>query len=95
MSESRTLRMPAQCDLRSVRTLRGEMLAALDREPEVALDCAAVERADMAFVQLVLAAGRSAARRGVTLVLTNRTAGLDAAYRRAGLDPSAPLTPAP
>jgi phospholipid transport system transporter-binding protein len=93
MSEPCTLTMPAQCDVRSVRALRDAMLAALDRASEVTLDCATVERADMAFVQLVLAAGQSAARRGATLVLTNRTAGLDAAYRRAGLDPSEPPTP--
>ena len=95
MSESRTLRMPAQCDLRSVGALKGEILAALDRDAAVTLDCAAIERADVAFVQLVLAAGQSALRRGTTLALTNRTAGLDAAYRRVGLDPSAPPTLAP
>ncbi|MCJ2088599.1 STAS domain-containing protein [Methylobacterium sp. E-005] len=86
--------MPAQCDLRSVQSLRGEMLAALDAGSALTLDCAAVERADMAFLQLVLAAGRSAARRGATLALTNRTGGLDVAFRRAGLDPSAPAMPA-
>jgi len=84
--------MPAQCDLRSVQPLRDKMLAALGGNSPVTLDCAAVERADVAFVQLVLAAGRSAARRGATLALTNRTAGLDVAFRRAGLDPSAPPT---
>jgi two-component system chemotaxis sensor kinase CheA len=70
------------------------MLAALDGAAAVTLDCADVERADMAFVQLVLAAGMSAARRGVSLALTNRTAGLDVAFCRAGLDPSAPPMPA-
>lgn len=88
MSESRTLRMPTQCDLRSVQSLRGEMLAALGGDSTVTLDCAAVERADVAFVQLVLSAGQSAARRGATLALANRTTGLDAAFHRAGLDPA-------
>nr|WP_280140974.1 STAS domain-containing protein [Methylobacterium phyllostachyos] len=85
--------MPAQCDLRSVQQLRDEMLAAFGGDSPVTLDCTAVERADVAFVQLVLAAERSAARRGATLTLTNRTTGLDIAFRRAGLDPSAPPTP--
>lgn len=94
MSEVRTLRMPAHCDLRSVQSLRDEMLAALDDTTAVTLDCGAVERADMAFVQLVLSAGRSAARRGSSLALANRTPGLDVAFHRAGFDPSAPPMPA-
>lgn len=92
MSNSRTLEMPAQCDLRSVRSLQGALLTALDGGSAVTLDCGAVERVDVAFVQLVLAAGRSTLRRGATLVLTKRTACLDASFERAGLDPANPFT---
>ena len=70
------------------------MLAALNGTTAVTLDCGAVERADMAFVQLVLSAGRSAARRGSSLALANRTPGLDVAFHRAGFDPSALPLPA-
>jgi phospholipid transport system transporter-binding protein len=88
MFQATTLTMPAECDLRSVQALRSEILAALDGGLGLTLDCGGVQRVDMAFVQLLLSTRRSAARRGVTVALTNRTASLDAASRRAGLEPS-------
>lgn len=94
MSHSRTLEMPPHCDLRSIRSLQGALLAAFDGDSAVTLDCGGVERADVAFIQLILAAGQTAQRRGATLMLANRTACLDASFERAGLDPSAPFKPA-
>jgi phospholipid transport system transporter-binding protein len=94
MSEHITLEMPEACDLRTVRSIRDDLVAALQRGLSVALDCAAVARTDIAFVQLVVAAGRSAARRGVTVTLAGVTPSLETAFRRAGFDPLAPLTPA-
>lgn len=94
MSEFITLEMPMACDLRAVRPIRDDIRAALQRGLSVTLDCAAVARTDMAFVQLAVAAGRSAARRGATVTLAGVTPSLASALRRAGFDPSAPLTPA-
>lgn len=93
MPEPVTLTMPAACDLRAVRSLQAAMLAALDRGADVTLDCAAVERADVAFVQLVAAAGQSAARRGARLGLANRSAAVATAWARAGVACADPLTP--
>ena len=93
MSDRLIVKMPPDCDLRSARALQGDLLAALDRASDVGLDCAAIERVDITFVQLVAAAARSSARRGAAIDLINLTERVESAFRRAGFTPHAPFLP--
>ncbi|MCJ2091863.1 STAS domain-containing protein [Methylobacterium sp. J-072] len=95
MAEPVTLTMPPDCTLRTAQALQADLLAALDGASGLALDCAAIETVDVTFVQLVVAAARSAAPRGVTLDLINLPDIVAAAFRRAGFAPHAPFETAP
>lgn len=46
--------------IRTIDTARADLLAALSQHPAVQVDCTAVESADVSFIQLLLAARRSA-----------------------------------
>jgi phospholipid transport system transporter-binding protein len=84
MSGPTVLRLPADCTLRAIKPLHADLSAALAGADVVALDCAQVERVDIAFVQLVLAAGRTAGRHGKQLGLASLVAPVETAFRRAG-----------
>ncbi|MCJ2127071.1 STAS domain-containing protein [Methylobacterium sp. J-077] len=91
MAEPVTLTMPPDCTLRTAQALRADLLAALDGASGLALDCAAIETVDVTFVQLVVAAAKSAASRGTNLDLINRPDAVTAAFRRAGIAPQPPF----
>lgn len=68
----------------ALQTLRDALAA----EQSIALDCDGVEEADLAFLQLVLAARKSARHAGKTLGMTAPAAGpLLAALDSAGIRP--------
>lgn len=75
----------------TIREAEGTLLAlrdALAAEQSVTLDCEAVEEADLAFLQLILAARKSARQAGKSLALTAPAAGaLLAALDSAGIRP--------
>lgn len=91
MAEPATLTLPPECTLRTAQALQADLLAALDGAPGLLLDCAAVEKVDVTFVQLVVTAAKSAGARGATLDLTNPPDAVAAAFRRAGFTPHAPF----
>ncbi len=91
MADPVTLTMPADCTLRNALSLQGALLAALDGAAGLVLDCAAIERVDVTFVQLVVAAARSSAGRGIRVDLSNRPDAVETAFRRAGFAPRAPF----
>lgn len=95
MAEHVTLTMPADCTLRTAQALQGDLLAAVEGGSRLVLDCAAIERVDVTFVQLVVAAARTAGRRGLALDLTNLPDTVAAAFRRAGIAPHAPFDATP
>jgi len=95
MAEHLTLTMPADCTLRTAQALQDDVLAAIEGGSRLVLDCAAIERTDITFVQLVAAAARTAGRRGLTLDLTNLPYPVVTAFRRAGIAPHAPFDAAP
>ncbi|RVU21719.1 STAS domain-containing protein [Methylobacterium oryzihabitans] len=85
MSEPRHIALPADCNLRTIRALHGEIAAALAGASDLTLDGAAVERADVTFVQLIAATVRTAERRLVRVSLVAMSEAACAALARAGL----------
>jgi anti-anti-sigma regulatory factor len=61
--------------LRSVGDLQARLLAALAAGDALTVDCTAVEDADIAFVQLLLAARREAVATGKRLLLGGTASG--------------------
>ncbi len=93
MSDQLSVRLSGDCTVRSIRTLHREIAAALETGAEVSLDCSQVERADIAFVQLVLSAAATAARQAKRIDLTEASDVVASAFVRAGLQPRAPFAP--
>ncbi len=94
MSEQLSVRLSGDCTVRSVRTLHREIAAALETSSDLSLDCAQVERADIAFVQLVLSAAATARQQAKRIDLTDASDVVASAFARAGLQPRAPFAPA-
>lgn len=68
----------------SVQT-HADLLAALCEHPDVAVDCSGVTDADLSFVQIMIAAGRSAAASGHAFGLLHEPQGaVRAALERGG-----------
>ncbi|AWB25309.1 STAS domain-containing protein [Methylobacterium currus] len=91
MSDYLPITMPGDCTLRSIRALHGEIAAALASTADLALDCAGVERADIAFVQLVVSAAGTAERRAKRLTLVGASDVVQGAFARAGLTTRPPF----
>lgn len=92
MSEAPALTLAPDCTIRTVRSLQDTLAAALAGAAHLTLDCAAVERADITFVQIVLAADKAARRRGAGVALVNVPPAVASAFRRAAIAlPSAPV----
>ncbi|MET7246953.1 STAS domain-containing protein [Methylobacterium sp. EM32] len=85
MSDTLVITMPGDCTLRAIRTLHGEIAAALAATANLTLDCSKVERADIAFVQLVVAAAGTAERKAKRLALIDAPDLVEGAFARAGL----------
>lgn len=92
MTDQSVLVLPGDCGVRAIRSLHAEVVAALEVATDLRLDCADVAHADVAFVQLVLAAAGTAARQAKTAALANPSQIVLSAFARAGLAP--PLVPA-
>ncbi len=94
MSDTVCIRMSDDCTLRAIRPLHGEITAALASTMDLVLDCADVARADIAFVQLVVSAARTAERQAKRLTLVEVPAIVESAFARAGLAAQAPFAQA-
>ncbi|MFH6787370.1 MULTISPECIES: STAS domain-containing protein [Methylobacterium] len=95
MSDPFTVTLPDDCTVRTIGTLHGEIAAALASTADLALDCAAVARADIAFVQLVVAASATAERQAKRLTLVDAPDIVRSAFARAGLTAQSPFRQAP
>ncbi|MEH3148581.1 MAG: STAS domain-containing protein [Methylobacterium frigidaeris] len=85
MTEPRLLVLPADCSLRTIRSLHGEISSALEDSADLILDGAGIERADVTFVQVVVSTLATAGRRAGQVTLANMPAAVEAAFRRAGV----------
>lgn len=85
-TETATIVLDGDLTVRAASRIQATLTEALAANRHVTLDCRAAERADLAFLQLVLAARKSAAAAGgaLRLVAPDGSAVADAA-RRAGL----------
>lgn len=82
------LRLSEAQTIREIEETTRALRESLDGNEAVLLDCEGIEETDITFLQLVIAARKSAARRGKTLGLTARARGpLLAALDRAGIQP--------
>lgn len=71
--------------VRNIDTARGDLLQALSQNSAIHVDCGTLESADLSFIQLLLAARRSAQSAGKQLLLQPPpAAALHDALRRGG-----------
>ncbi len=71
MSASISVKLSGVASIRNVAQHHGVLLDALNEGGDMSLDLGAAEDVDLAFVQLILAARRSAEARGVSLTLSD------------------------
>lgn len=72
--------------IRTAKALHGELLDALIQHDSIEIDCSAASAADLSFLQLLIAARKSAVQAGKTLLIRDAANGvIDDALRRAGL----------
>ncbi|GJD30270.1 hypothetical protein PMNALOAF_1514 [Methylobacterium adhaesivum] len=87
MSAPTRLKLPADCSIRTIRSLHGEVGEAFAQTGDLTLDCTDVTRVDIAFVQLVVSAAKTATRQAKHLRLANMPAAVEVAFQRAGVAP--------
>ncbi|MGY2052873.1 STAS domain-containing protein [Methylobacterium sp. JK268] len=87
------LALTGPCGLKAAEALRETLIAALAEGGPLDIDGAGVERADIAFVQLLVSAQRTARARGGALRVTNLPDEASAVFLRAGVDPARFSTP--
>ncbi|MGO4171056.1 STAS domain-containing protein [Bosea sp. TAF32] len=80
--------LPRDCSLRTVRHLFDEISSAVQAEAEVEIDCSALSMIDLAGLQLLVSAGRTARAAGKRISLRGPSEILNAALARAGISPA-------
>lgn len=85
MSEQQTLHLSGDCGIRTVRALHAELSAALKTVDVVEINGADVERFDIACVQVIVSAQKTAYRAGRQLRFTDPSDAVRTAFARAGL----------
>jgi len=71
MSESRSIRLSGAGGIRNITQHYEVLSEGINTGADIALDLRDVEEADLAFIQLVVAARRSAEARGLSLTLSH------------------------
>lgn len=94
MSDQLCVKLSGDCSVRAIRALQAEIAAALAATADLSLDCAEVERADIAFVQLVVSAAGTAERQAKRLTLAAPSEVVRGAFARAGLSAQTPFAAA-
>lgn len=77
--------IPADFSLRTVRDLFAQISSALQEGAEIEIDCSALATIDLAGIQLLVSAARSAQAAGKRLFLQPPCDILEAALARAGI----------
>jgi ABC-type transporter Mla MlaB component len=75
-AQSDRFALPSSATIRTVETLRSELLAALERQAALEIDCAALAEADLSLIQVLLAARKTAQASGKTLALAQPASGV-------------------
>ncbi|SFI88459.1 anti-sigma-factor antagonist [Bosea sp. OK403] len=80
-----TVNMPVDCSLRSIRPFHVEVVAAFKSSGDLVIDCSAITACDIAAVQLLVSASKTAADSGRLLRLEGVPEVLSTTLARAGL----------
>jgi anti-anti-sigma regulatory factor len=75
-AESDRFALPSSATIRTIETIRSELLAALERQSTLVIDCAALAEADLSLIQVLLAARKTALQHGKTLALAQPASGV-------------------
>jgi anti-anti-sigma regulatory factor len=80
-----TVNMPVDCSLRSIRPFHVEVVAAFKSGGDLIIDCSAITACDIATIQLLVSASKTAADSGCLLRLEAVPEVLSTTLARAGL----------
>ncbi|WNJ89983.1 STAS domain-containing protein [Bosea sp. 685] len=80
-----TVNMPVDCSLRSIRSCHVEVAAAFKSGGDLVIDCSAITACDIAGIQLLVSASKTAAVSGRLMRLEGASEALSTALVRAGL----------
>ncbi|TXH39004.1 MAG: STAS domain-containing protein [Rhodospirillaceae bacterium] len=84
------IRLPNAVTIRNIEAVHTDILGGLTTADQIEIDCTDLAEADLSLVQLLVAAHKSAARRGTPFALIHPTSNaLGDILKRAGLLPSA------
>lgn len=85
------IRLPNAVTIRNIEAVHADILGGLTTAQRIEIDCTDLAEADLSLVQLLVAARKSAARRGISLALTHPTSNaLRDILKRGGLLPPGP-----
>ena len=85
-SQGGRLRFSGTCSLAGVEAHRQDLLRALDADGPIVLDLSEVDTVDVSFVQLLVSAARTVAKRNGSLAAVNVPDAVAASFRAAGID---------
>ena len=80
------LHFSGACSLAGVEAHRQDLLRALDADGPLVLDLSEVDRVDVSFVQLLVSAARTVAKRNGSIAVVNVPDAVAASFRAAGID---------
>ena len=85
-SQGETLHFSGTCSVAGIEAHRGELLRALNADGSIVVDLSAVDAVDVSFVQLMVSAARTVAKRNGSLAIVNMPDAVAASFRGAGVD---------
>ncbi|PTM39670.1 STAS domain-containing protein [Bosea sp. 124] len=75
----------SDCTIRNSRSLAASLVGLVNSGSGVEIDCAAVEQADITFVQTIVSAERSFGARNLPFIMLAATESVRSAFGRAGV----------
>lgn len=79
------IELGSDCTLRNSRSVAASLACVVNSGSGVEIDCAAIEQADITFVQTIVSAQRSFAARSLSFTLLAVTESARSAFERAGV----------
>ena len=86
MQTPQTISLPSDCVLSGITAIRQSLLDAFAFGGPIDLDLSNLERIDVSFVQLVVAAARTASQTDISLTVSNVPDAMKVTFQNAGLD---------
>ena len=95
MQPPQTISLPNDCVLSDITAIRQSLLDAFAFGGPIELDMSNLARFDISFVQLVVAAARTASQTETRLTVANVSGAVQATFQNAGLDLATLMTTGP